>query len=1439
MITGGLIYLLRYQPVQTYFAQKAAAYLSHELNTTVSLQGIYFKPFSSLVLSGLYVEDLQGDTLLYSQQLSARLNLGRLSMGEVAVHYIKLSGGKFSLKRDEDRTNLSFIIDYFQPEKRDAEKSTTGKITLNVDEVVLDQVSFAYHDAGSQHKLGVVNLSDIALTEVSGHFANINFTDHLFRSVIHKLQFREKSGFQLYEMNTLAIIDTNSVELQDLYAETNRSRIRHYLRLDYPDFSAFNDFVNQVEITLDLDHAQINSKDIEFFAPNVNVTNFNVALSGSITGRIPALSAENVVMQIGNNTGMAGDFTINGLPKIDQTVFDLQLTRLETNGTDIESLVPQLGNTPALHLPAIFHRMGNLRYQGSLIGHYDDFIAYGSLETDLGTADTDIHLNIRAGNQYAGKLATTDFDLGALIEKPDVGFGSFAIAIDGSGFTAADMNSEITGRINHLDFRNYGYSNIDIAGKLTEMQFAGAIGIADPNLQLQFDGEINFDPTRPAYHFSAQVDRADLRQLRLYDKTPVIIESATIASDLNGNSLNNIQGGVMVSDIRFQADTGTYTVDSVKLVAKGDEEQRVLWLASDVADATLAGEVDLYSLDTYFKSILTHYAPALGLAAAEISGKQVFSIDLNLKKFAPVAVFVVPELTLAEGTSLRGYFSTETETANFNLLVPKIQYGNLNVDRLIVDEAANGHSLRLLATADRISLTDSLYIDNVNIANTVINDSLLFNLKLAHASASNRLDLNGFVRFTENSPVEVSFQPSSVLLNEEPWQLGQQALISLDNGRIHLQDVELKNNEQTVRLEGYISTTAEDQATLIFSNFNLNTFNAATRPAGVALEGVLNGRMDISSVLKNPYFVADIEATDILYNNTEIGNLLLQANFDQNTRLVNVNMEVAHRNVRTISATGTYDAAAATDKLKLDVTLDQSELMIFQPALRNLVSDITGTVSADLQITGTILDPRINGRCRLHQAGFTVNYLNTPYRIDDEVYLSNSTILIKDLTLIDPKNSEAIANGKVDMRNPLIPDLDVVINATDFLVLNTTFRDNPLYYGTAHGTGSFVFRGATNAINIDIAARTNENTKLTIPLNAVGTVSDNDFIRFVNQDTVDANPSQPSLLKGLSMNMDFQVTPDAEISLYTDLGELSGRGEGLLSMRVSSLGDFEMFGDYAINSGKFTFTAQDFINKIFDLTPGGSIRWTGQPQEATVNLTAVYEQRTSLSPLYNAAGRETNEQRALAQAQMNLNGSIMQPEISFGLNFPNDPYVKDELQSFLSDANNVNQQALSLIVRRSFTPGSATDFSRELNNTLLSAGTELAFNQLNNIIAQSLNLNFVDLNIRSLNDASASVHLFNDRLIFTGGVTDRRNVMDLNVFSDHIATDAELQYLIRQDGRLVLRASNRLNSRNFLLNLNDNYVSAVGLVYRQEFYTFREFLQRLLTIRNKEEDKSE
>src|SRR5690606_25056822 len=162
-------------------------------------------------------------------------------------------------------------------------------------------------------------------------------------------------------------------------------------------------------------------------------------------------------------------------------------------------------------------------------------------------------------------------------------------------------------------------------------------------------------------------------------------------------------------------------------------------------------------------------------------------------------------------------------------------------------------------------------------------------------------------------------------------------------GKLRINGLKISNNRQIARLEGTVSGDREDKALLTFDNFNLATFNSATAPAGIELAGILNGHMEVTSVLKNPYVLADITATGIYVNHTEIGNLVLQADFDRVRELVTVQLETERRGTRTFTATGTFDATAQEDQLDIKAELDHTELVLFQPFLKKLVSNISGT----------------------------------------------------------------------------------------------------------------------------------------------------------------------------------------------------------------------------------------------------------------------------------------------------------------------------------------------------------------------------------------------------------------------------------------------------------------------------------------------------------------
>ena len=157
---------------------------------------------------------------------------------------------------------------------------------------------------------------------------------------------------------------------------------------------------------------------------------------------------------------------------------------------------------------------------------------------------------------------------------------------------------------------------------------------------------------------------------------------------------------------------------------------------------------------------------------------------------------------------------------------------------------------------------------------------------------------------------------------------------------------------------------------------------------------------------------------------------------------------------------------------------------------------------------------------------------------------------------------------------------------------------------------------------IGIDAKTEKGTVFNLPLNSSETVSSKDFITFVSKDTTNYVKKQTSF-DGLTMSLKLNVDANSTANIFTSLGNLSGKGYSKnLELNINSLGDFEMSGDYIIESGSFDFTAQEVINKKFNIRQGGTIRWTGNPTTAQINLKAIYSLRASLTDLYAAANRQ-------------------------------------------------------------------------------------------------------------------------------------------------------------------------------------------------------------------------
>jgi len=1443
-----LLLVLQYKPVQTWAAKKAAAYFSKEWKTEVGIKSIYIKPFSSVVLQGLYVLDKQKDTLLSAPKLTVQLNgfsiFNSIPDRKLNFSLIQLDNGSVYLKKLNDTTsNLDFIIDYFSP--KDTVKKASKPWALVFKKSVVNNFRFRFKNLTRNTLMaGQVNFADIDVNHFSVDVRNMDLVNHIFKGDVRHLTLQEKSGFFIKNFNALATIDTNQILAQNMFIVTGHSVLKDYFRMRFKRFADISEHIeDRVIMDANFKSAKLSSADIAYFTNSLDKTKFDLGVDGRVKGTVNNLKATNLTVTAGQATYLQGNFKLKGLPDWENTFLELDFKQIATNKKDLEKLYNDFAGTTNRKLPDVISKFGNVNFSGRFTGLQNDFVAYGQFKTKLGSFKSDINLKIdKAGNpSYSGNLATNAFDLGTLTDQPDIGHASFTAKVKGSGDKLGKLVENIKADIAYIDFKKYRYKNVDVDGTINRKVFKGRIAVNDNNIKLNLNGGANLNPAMPVYDFDAEVINAHLNTLHLLKDT--ITVSARLNAHFTGTSLNNAVGNIQLTPIRIVDPRHNYVVDSIAVTASGSGRQRLITLRSDVADGSIKGSYNVTSLPSYFKAIVKKYIPSLKTTIQPFKA-QDFDFNFVLKNVNPLIALFSPDLKIPDQGNFVGQFNSANKTATLNGYVKTIQYGKIVLHDLILDESTNNDFLGLNISLSKIDLSKNLFIKNINIANFLKRDSLNFNIKLSDKDATNQLDLYGLVEFGRDTTAKLKLLPSDVILEHQPWKIQEQVRIRILNNKAQVSGFELSNGEQKVRINGFISDNPADKLKMEFEKFHMATLNQLSKPSGIELHGNLNGNVVLSAITKRPGVDAHLGIDSLMMNQTLVGNVKLVSALDNERKQADVKLNILNRGLETMNIAGIYNLGQdANQALDFDVKMNQTEAIIFSPFVKGLVSDLKGTVSTDLKLTGTLKQPQLNGTITLANTGVTVDYLKTSYTLNDKLTVSKSIIKIDKMILKDVRGGQAEANGTVDLNNIANPDIEVNVNARNFMVLNTAFRDNHIYFGTAYGTGNFKFSGPVDNMNINIKASTEDGTVFNIPLNTSSTASDYDFIRFVSHNDTTKVIEQPNAFKGITLSIDLKVDEKTLVKISTDYGRLEGRGTANdLKLNINSLGDFEMFGDFLISSGKFEFTAKDFISKNFTVNQGGTIRWTSNPGNADINLKAIYEVRTDIANLYKAAGQAspTGSQQKLVQAELILTHTLLQPKIQFDFSFPTDPQIKDDLATYLTDESNRNQQALSLIVRRQFATGTPDNLTNQVTQTAEQALSEFAFNKLNTFISQS-NIKNVDINIRSTSDASATLHFFNDRLVLNGSLYNSNGTNNLfggssgNFFNTDIASftkDFEADFLIRKDGRLRAKYSYRVLSGTTLdlyNNLNVQYVNGIGLVYQRDFNTFGEFFRAIFS----------
>src|SRR5690606_21624658 len=142
--------------------------------------------------------------------------------------------------------------------------------------------------------------------------------------------------------------------------------------------------------------------------------------------------------------------------------------------------------------------------------------------------------------------------------------------------------------------------------------------------------------------------------------------------------------------------------------------------------------------------------------------------------------------------------------------------------------------------------------------------------------------------------------------------------------------------------------------------------------------------------------------------------------------------------------------------------------------------------------------PQISGEGQIANGQIMINYLRTMYKFTGAIGLTPESIYFKNIELTDVLRNTGRLNGRITHNNFYNMAITLDADFSNCQVLNTSIRDNDLFYGQAYATGDVRFEGPLENLRITSNARTEKNTRIYIPLGGLSSVDRKDFINFVN-----------------------------------------------------------------------------------------------------------------------------------------------------------------------------------------------------------------------------------------------------------------------------------------------------------------------------------------------------
>jgi hypothetical protein len=1479
VLISTILIIMQNGRTQTYIAERVASRLSKVIDGDISFEKIHLHPFNTLLIKNLVVVDKKPviptediialytdhkvpvDTFFKAEYVTARFGIKGLFKGEgIFIKEAAVKNGNFNLVIEEDDTNLERIFGIKKKENK--EKKEKGRL-FEIEKTKIENLRFTMKILKEDRvdvEEGGIDWNDLDVDNIYINVSDMIFENNVMSGMVERMSFNEKSGYICHDISGEATVGNGKTYIAGFSLHDPWSSVEFdYFSMSYKSSKEFSDFINKIYLDARINPSHVSFGTIGFFAPQVKYAKMETEIhSAEFHGPISDFIVEDLRFSIDENRIIGDAKTrISGIPEVDQMRFDTKINELKVTTKGLENFINGWNRSGKKIDISKFGKKESFILTGNGKGLLNDLDINAVMKSRIGKVDADVRLTDVAKDEapigIAGRFISNEFDLGRFLDNSLLGPCTLDTKVrtkfESGGNTEISIDSL---HIDKLRFNNYDYHNINALGSLKDQIFDGRIICNEPNLNFMFQGAfaLSSKTQNAIYRFYANVGFIDLQALN-FDKRGISKASFWTSANFNWINREDILGNIEVNDIMLENEEGRHKVGNINVSSHSNNDQSRLILKSDF----------LEGLFTSTGSIIDFIQDATNITAKEelpaFFKKPQYTWsghthDLSLKFYDSrnILAFAAPGIYIADGTGIRVHVDEDgvldsyinSQRIAYNTTYIKDITGQIsNKEQMLASELQFGS----FSFADVLLQNNNLelYADNNNFG--IKYD---YNNMESDAITEGELLLSGSMARNEQEEVVcyLDIAPSDISYRSINWSLLPSQL-DVKKDRLKIANFGLKSGKQSMTLSGGIAKNAIDTLRMEMNSFNISVFDKFIKQS-LGLEGKLTGNAFISSAPSGKGIELAMVADSTSMGGEDIGKLNMLCKWDEMFSKFNIEVNNDIDGINTLDIKGSY--TPSINNLEATATLDGLNLGYIQPFLTDLFSEFKGKIYGKIHADGPINKLGLESEgTRIEDGRVKIDYTNVPYKVSGPVRVDEYGLYFDNVAVEDGLGGHGSLNGSINYEYFKNMSLDVHAKVDRVLCIDIDDSKSDYFYGRLTGTGDVAIKGPMNSILLDISATTTGPGQLHIPLSSTATAGTTNLLKFKEPEIeIEVDPyeemmarykEKKSMSSDLAVKIKAKATPEVQAFIEIDKASgnvLSGQGNGNIELDITS-DVFDIKGDYTITNGNYKFVALGLAARDFTIQDGGTLKFSGDIMNTTLDIDALYRTKTSLSTLISDTTSVNS--RKTVECGIRITDKLTNPRLGFSINIPDiDPTIKAKVENALSTEDKIQKQFLSLIISNSFLPDEQSGIVNN-SSVLYNNMTEVLSNQLNNIL-EKLNIP-VDLGLNympnergnDIFDVAVSTHLFNNRVLVNGNLGNRQ--YKTSGTNSDVVGDLDIEIKLNRSGafRLNLFSHSADQYSNYLDNSQRN---GIGLAFQREFTKFKDFFKTLFMGKKKREE---